>query len=249
MTNLESLLLKIHGNLTAKPAVKNLIVLECASDIKEIIRIRRESGMSRSEAEESALHTMGISKETAFDLSKVHSGRISNLFSAIPERQSQLLIVFISLLLPSLLWFIIHSNSILTDTGVFIYPLLSALVTAFFFFLKRATQLSGICLNKKPLLAVDLIVPLKLGTVCLIMAFLFTHFNIALIYLDRTSGMEAVVKAQFDWLISSSAILSVGILCALICGLMWFINSAWLMRNNSSSSEFEKRLKIILEDM
>jgi len=261
MNRFMPVLKNISENLDLPQPRKSQVLLEVAADLDDTFNYHLNRGLNEQQAQKEAEQKFSLSKEAVNDLANIHQPRFRKFFLSLSPKAQVLLertslIIMICLIVTISALFLANAGSI-RSAGVFIWPIVTACITAlavflvkfYSLFIRKEHFLKYINEWITPIAALGIIsfffsicgyfINLyKLTTESFVMA-----SNPLLIIILNTSNPahHEIIEGLAVWANQSLVILLCGIASFVLCALMWFIlyNKAFKIAQSEISVIFK----------
>jgi len=242
MTRFANVLKEAEDRMRAPEPARTRILLEMAADLEDSYDHYIDQGLDEAEAERRAEEAFSISDETLRLLERIHrpgfGSSTTRFFHRVGSIWSTILLVIL-LAFELLLTFRISSDrSFFVHTSPFLWPIgLLALAAIGFTFWKLGQIFSRQGRDVRTL-RIGLGVPLFLAGATLAVAFLGFLFHLQRFFRLNAQGAPETLFMNFaGWMVSISSLMTIGLLTAILAGLVWFVLSGLVIHNEAREME------------
>ena len=242
MTRFANVLKEAEDRLQAPEPARTRILLEMAADLEDSYDYFVDQGLDEAEAERRAEEAFSISDETLRLLERIHqpgfSSSATRFFHRVGSIWSTILLAIL-LAFELLLAFRISSDrSFFVHPSPFLWPIgLLALAAIVFTFWKLVQIFSSQGKDVRRL-RTGLGVPLFFAGASLAVAFLGFLFHLQRFFRLNAQGAPETLFMNFaGWMVSISSLMTIGLLTAILAGLVWFVLSGLVIHNEAREME------------
>jgi len=242
MTRFGNVLKRAGERLRVPEPVRGRILLEIAADLEDGYRHYLEQGCDEVEAARRAEEAFGTSDEALRLLERVHrrgrGGVADRLFRQVGTWWSKTLMLGLLLFEILLALRVFSDRSFFVHPSPFLWPIAALALAAFAFTLWKLAQIfsrSGADVRR---LRTGLGVPLFCAFGSLGVAALGFLFHLQRFFrLNADGAPESLFMNFAGWMISISSLMSVGLLTAVLAGLVWFVLAGLVSRSEAREIE------------
>jgi len=242
MTRFANVLKEAEDRMRAPEPARTRILLEMAADLEDSYDYFVDQGLDEAEAERRAEEAFSISDETLRLLERIHQPGFGNSTTRFFHRVGSIwstILLAILLVFELLLAFRISSDrSFFVDPSPFLWPIgLLALAAIVFTFWKLAQIFSSQGKDVRRL-RTGLGVPLFFAGASLAVAFLGFLFHLQRFFRLNAQGAPETLFMNFaGWMVSISSLMTIGLMTAILAGLVWFVLSGLVIHNEAREME------------
>ncbi len=238
MTRFANVLKRAGDRLKVPEPTRTRILLEMASDLENSYRHYREQGYDEAEATRRAEEAFGASDEALQLLARIHQPD----FAGVGDRLIRHIgTIWSKTLMVALLAFeILLAIRVLSDRTFFVYPspflwpIGVLALAAFLFTIWKLTQIfsrSGADVRR---LRTGLGIPLFFAGASLAVAGLGFLYHLQRFFRLNSDGAPETLFMNFaGWMVSISSLMTIGLLTAILAGLVWFVLSGLVTRSEA----------------
>lgn len=236
MSRFAHVLKQAGDQLRVPEPTRSRILLEMAADLEDSYRHYLAQGLDEDEAMRRAEEAFATSDEAVRHLSRIHGRGIGSaadrLFLQIGTVWSKLLMVvllgFEILLAVRVLsdrWFFVHPSP-------FLWPVAALALAAFLFTIWKLVQIFSRPAADVRRLRTGLGLPLFFAGASLAVAGLGFLYHLQRFFRLNSQGAPETLFMNFaGWMVSISSLMTVGLLTAILAGLVWFVLSGLVTRS------------------
>lgn len=218
------------------------ILLEIAADLEDSFRHYLEQGCGEAEATRRAEEAFGASDEALRLLARVHQPGLDGVADRFSQQIGTLWSKF---LMVALLGFeILVAVRVFSDRTFFVYPspflwpLALLALAAFLFTIWKLTQIFSRAGADVRRLRTGLGIPLFFAGASLAVAGLGFLYHLQRFFRINSDGAPETLFMNFaGWMISISSLMTIGLLTAILAGLLWFVLSSLVTRSETREIE------------
>lgn len=242
MTRFANVLKQAEERLHAPDPARTRILLEMAADLEDSYQHHLEQGCDEAEALRRAEEAFGTSEETLQLLDRIHhpgfSSPVERFFHQLGSIWAKILLVAL-LLFELLLAFRISSNrSFFVHPSPFLWPIALLALAAIAFTAWKLKQILSRDGGDVRRLRTGLGTPLFLAGASLAVALLGFLFHLQRFFRLNAQGAPETLFMNFaGWMVSISSLMIVGMLTAILAGLVWFVLSGLVIHSEAQEME------------
>lgn len=242
MTRFTTVLRQAEDRLRVPEPSRTRILFEIASDLEDSYRHYLAQGCDEAEATRRAEETFGTSDEALRSLVRIHQSGLSGVADQLSQQVGTL---WSKILLVALLAFeillalrVVFDPSFFVHASPFLWPLATlALATLVFTIWKLVRIYSRTGADVRQLRS-GLGVPLFFGGASLALAGLGFLYHLQRFFrLNASEAPETLFMDFAGWMISISSLMTLGLLTAILAGLVWFVLSGLVTRSEAREIE------------
>lgn len=247
MNRFRGILQKTSERIELPQPVKSRILLEIAADLGDIYDECIERGMTTEEAERRAIEMCDLSDEALNDLVRVHETPMRRFLGSLSDqartRWERTLLVTLLVFIAVFSGREVLTTRLFSTANGFVWPVVAA---AFYALIMTLVNIYRLYIKKDHdprRLRSGPVGILAAGCVCLLIGFAglsIEFYRTAQSIAADTAGALAFIV---EWALSSSAMLMVALLAAIVAGIAWFIldNRARMIEAAETAWIFEKQ--------
>ncbi len=242
MNRFASVLKRAGDRLQVAEPARTRILLEMASDLEDSYRHHLDQGCDENEAARRAEEAFGTSDESLDLLARLHRrrpGRVADRLSRqVGTWWSKTLMVALLLFEILLAVQIFSDGSFFFRPSPFLWPIAALAVAAFSFTVWKLVQIfsrSGVGARR---LRTGLGMPLFFAGGSLAVTALGFLFHLQRFFRLNADGAPETLFMNFaGWMISISSLMSIGLLTAILAGMVWFVLAGLVTRSEAREIE------------
>jgi len=227
MSSFGSYLEEVNRRLGLPQPAKSRILLEIAADLRDLYELYRSRGLGEEEAEQRALEKIRLSDEAMGQLVRIHESPfrrwLAGLSGSSQSRLERAAFAAVLLFVLVMTGREVVAAPFLRAAGPFIWPILAfaagaaaiALARAYALFVKKDHHIKRIRSGLDALLALS--AASVLTAVFGLLLELYRSFG------RSVSDVERTLLYSSDWLLRSSALITAGLLVAILVCIIWFL--------------------------
>ncbi len=242
MTRFANVLKQAGDRIRVAEPARTRILLEMAADLEDSYQHYLDRGCDEVDAARRAEEAFGTSDEALWLLARIHQPGYGDLSDRVSQQVGTL---WSKILLVAVLAFeILIAVRIFSDSfflfrpSPFLWPLAALALAAFVFTLWKLVQIysrSGADVRR---LRTGLGIPLFFAGASLAVAGLGFLYHLQRFFrLNADGAPEALFRNLAGWMISISSLMTVGLLTAILAGLVWFVLSRLVSRSEARQVE------------
>ena len=236
MTRFANVLKQAGDRIRVAEPSRTRILLEMAADLEDSYRYYLDQGCDEVDAARRAEEAFGASDEALQLLARIHQPGFGGLTDRFSQQVGTLWSKF--LLVAILAFEILAAVRILTDRfflfrpSPFLWPIAALALAAFVFTIWKLMQIysrSGADVRR---LRTGLGIPLFFAGASLAVAGLGFLYHLQRFFrLNADTAPESLFMNFAGWMISISSLMTIGLLTAILAGLVWFVLSRLVSRS------------------
>jgi hypothetical protein len=242
MTRFANVLNRAGDRLQVPEPARTRILLEMASDLEDSYRHHLDQGCDANEAARRAEEAFGTSDEALQLLARLHQrgpgGAADYLSRQVGSLWSKTLMVALILFEILLALRVFSDRSFFVDPSPFLWPIAALALAAFLFTIWKLVQIfsrSGADVRQ---LRTGLGIPLFFAGASLAVTVLGFLFHLQRFFRLNVDGAPQTLFMNFaGWMISISSLMSVGLLTAILAGMVWFVLAGLVTRSEAREIE------------
>lgn len=246
MTRFANVLKEAEDRLQAPEPARTRILLEMAADLEDSYDHHLAQGLDEAEAERRAQEAFAISDETLRLLERMYQPSFSSPIDRVIQQAGT---IWSTTLLVALLVFelflalrISSDRSFFVYPSPFLWPIILLAVGAIAFTIWKLAQIFTLQGRDIRRLRAGLGVPLFFAGLSVGIAFLGFLFHLQRFFRTNASGAPEYLFMNFaGWMVSISSLMTIGLLTAILAGMVWFALSSLVI--HSEAREMERLLQ------
>lgn len=238
MTRFAGVLKQAEDRLRAPEPSRTRILLEMAADLEDSYRHHLDQGCDEEEAARRAEEAFATSDETLRLLERIHQSGFSSsaerFFHQIGSIWSTILLVVLLAFEILLAVRISSDRSFFVHPSPFLWPVASLALAAIVFTAWKLVQIFSRAGADVRRLRTGLGVPLFFSGASLAIAFLGFLFHLQRFFRINSDGAPETLFMNFaGWMVSISSLMVIGLLTAILSGLVWFVLSSLVIHSEA----------------
>lgn len=242
MTRFAHVLKQAEARLRAPAPARTRILLEMAADLEDSYQHYLDQGFDQSEAQRRAEEAFSTSDETLRLLERIHQSSFGSpttrFFHRIGTVWSTILLVLLFGFELLLAFHISSDRSFFVYPSPFLWPIGLLALAAIGFTLWKLTQIFSRRGQDIRRLRIGLGAPLLFAGASLAIAFLGFLFHLQRFFRANYQGAPEALFTNFaGWMVSISSLMTIGLLTAILAGLVWFALSGLVIHREAQEME------------
>jgi len=230
-----------HRLRTPEPA-RTRILLEIAADLEDSYQHYLDHGLDETEAARCAEEAFSTSDETLRLLERIHQpgfgSPTTRFFHRVGTVWSTILLVLLFAFELLLAAHISSDRSFFVHPSPFLWPIGVLALAAIAFTLWKLTEILSRQSRDVRRLRVGLGVPLLVAGASLAVTFLGFLFHLQRFFRVNSQGAPEALFMNFaGWMVSISSLVTIGLLTAILAGLVWFAVSGLVIHREAQEME------------
>ncbi len=242
MTRFAKVLKRAGDHLEVPEPTRTRILLEMAFDLENCYRHYLEQGCDEAEATRRAEEAFGASDEALQLLARIHQPGFVGVADRFPRHVGT---VWSKILMVALLAFeillairVITDRSFFVHPSPFLWPLAGLALAAFLFTLWKLVQIFSRSGDDVRRLRTGLGTMLFFAGASLAVAGLGFLYHLQRFFRLNSIGAPETLFMNFaGWMVSISSLMTIGLLIAILAGLVWYVLSGLVSRSEARQIE------------
>jgi hypothetical protein len=242
MTRFAHVLKQTEIRLRAPEPTRTRILLEIAADLEDSYRHYLDQGLEETEAAQRAEEAFSTSDETLRLLERIHQTSLGSpttrFFHRVGTVWSTVLLAFLFAFELLLAFRISLDRSFFVYPSPFLWPIGLLALAAIGFTLWKLTQIFSKQGQDVRRLRIGLGVPMLLAGASLAITFLGFLFHLQRYFRVNAEGAPETLFMNFaGWMATISTLMTIGLLTAILAGLVWFALSGLVIHREAHEME------------
>jgi hypothetical protein len=242
MTRFAKVLQQAEKRLRAPEPSRNRILLEMAADLEDSYQHFLAQGHDEAEAARRAEESFGFSDETLRLLERIHQpgfgSSAQRFFHHLGSIWAKILLVALLVFEVLLATRISADQSFFVHPSPFLWPVALLALAAILFTVWKLTQIFSRTGADVRRLRTGLGVPLFFAGASLLVSFLGFLFHLQRFFRLNAQGAPETLFMNFaGWMVSISSLMVIGLLTAILAGLVWFVLSGLVVHSEAREME------------
>jgi hypothetical protein len=242
MTRFANVLNEVEDGLQAPEPARTRILLEMAADLEDSYDHHLGQGLDEAEAVRRAEEAFAISDETLRLLERMYqpsfSSPVERFFQQVGTIWSTTLLVILLAFELFLAFRISSDRSFFAYPSPFLWPIVLLAVAAIVFTVWKLAQIFSRQGKDVRRLRTGLGVPLFFAGLSIAIAFLGFLFHLQRFFRTNAAGAPETLFMNFaGWMVSISSLMTIGLLTAILAGMVWFALSSLVIHREAREME------------
>lgn len=242
MTRFAEVLKQAEARLRAPEPARTRILLEMAADLEDSYRHFVDQGLDEAEAARRAEEAFSTSDESLRLLERIHRSGLGSpatrFFHRVGTVWSTVLLVLLFAFELLLAFRISSDRSFFVYPSPFLWPIGVLALAAIGFTLWKLTQIFSQHGKDVRRLRIGLDVPLLFAGASLAITFLGFLFHMQRYFRVNSEGAPETLFMNFaGWMATISSLMTIGLLTAILAGLVWFALSGLVIHREAHEME------------